>query len=556
MALGSLTMTCLLLVPGQAPTDVSYLNQRAMKIPIDIKSTRRQDIKEVILYVSADRGRSWEKNASERPDKGYFEFRAPADGEYWFRIAAINLQGNQEPENIAAGPPDQKTIIDTFRKPSLRIVSAQRDGEYLVVKWGADSPLPPDPASMKLEYRMLDGFASVWENIPVQPQPTGDARARLATSGAVAVRMQFRDMAGNVALKEVEVPGIGGARTIANSSPAGQLPLPGQAPVGSSKDPRDALPPPPVVMNAPKPVDPPRVAQVSSVASDVGSPVSSPKMTLPPAPIPETTGRTGNRSPDHAPTPMHSPERDPVATTTQQAQVGHQPNPPAPAAPVQHTDPQVRLVNSREVALEYQLSRLGPSGIGSVVLYMTSDGGKQWTAFEDEKPDLTRPTIGSKYQRTLTLPPEEGVYGLILVVQNKGGIGRPKPKPGDAPEMVIEVDMTPPYAKLWGPQPDPERRDAVVLKWTAQDKNMPANPVALEWAEKPDGPWRTIATNLPGSGTHSWQVPEGMPVAVYLRLRVHDSAGNEAVAVTNAPQTIDLVPPEGHLVGVRAVQRP
>ena len=38
-----------------------------------------------------------------------------------------------------------------------------------------------------------------------------------------------------------------------------------------------------------------------------------------------------------------------------------------------------------------------------------------------------------------------------------------------------------------------------------------------------------IGANLPNTGRHSWQVPAGVPVEVYLRLRVRDNAGNEAV---------------------------
>jgi hypothetical protein len=552
MSPGNLTLTCLLLVAGQAPADLVYFNQRAMKIPIDIEPARRREVKEFILYVSADRGKSWDPSAREAPDKEFFAFRAPADGEYWFRIAAKNLQGRQEPENIYAGPPQQKVLIDTLHKPSLRIASARRVGQELVVAWEAQSELPPDPTSMKLEYRMLDGSASVWFPVGLTPGPTGEARTRVLSPGRVAVRMQFRDVAGNLASHEAEVPGADGI--VSNSSPLNQGALPAPPPpapiVPVTGAPETSLPPPGVAGPSKLAVPPP-VAPGVAAQSSAGSPVSPPN---PPAPLnpPQPVGGGPERVPGQT-LARGGNDSEPVATTPQRGQTAPQPGPPTPASAPHRAAPPVRLVNTREVALEYQLSRLGPSGIGSVILYLTADGGQKWAEFKDEKPDLTNAAIGSKYQRVLTLPPGEGVYGLILVVQNKGKIGKPKPKPGDVPEMIIEVDLTPPNAKLWGPQVDPERRDAVVLQWAAQDKNLPANPVILEWAEKAQGPWKVIAADLPGTGKHSWQVPAGTPVEVYLRLRVRDNAGNEAVAVTDTPQTIDLVEPEGQLIGVHPV---
>jgi hypothetical protein len=548
MSPGSLTLTCLVLVAGQAPADVVYFNQRAMKIPIDIEPARRREVKEFVLYVSADRGRSWDPSTREAPDKEYFAFRAPADGEYWFRIAAINAQGKQEPENIYAGPPQQKVLIDTLHKPSLRIVSARRVGDELVVAWEAhSSPLPPDSKSMQLEYRMLDGSASVWfPVVPLTPGPTGEARTRVLSPGRVAVRMQFRDVAGNLASHEAEVPGADG--TVSNSSPVNQGAPP--APIAPVKGAYETNLPPPGAAGPSGLTIPPPAAPGVAAQSSAGSPAGPPN---PPVPLnpPVPVGGGPERAPGQTP-PRDGTDSEPVATTAR-GQTAPQPGLPTPAAAPHRAAPPVRLVNTREVALEYQLSRLGPSGVGSVILYLTADGGQKWAEFKDEKPDLTNAAIGSKYQRVLTLPPGEGVYGLILVVQNKGKIGKPKPKPGDVPEMVIEVDLTPPYAKLWGPQADPERRDAVVLQWAAQDKNLPANPVILEWAEKAQGPWKVIAADLPGTGKHSWQVPAGTPVEVYLRLRVRDNAGNEAVAVTDTPQTIDLVEPDGQLIGVHPV---
>ena len=64
----------------------------------------------------------------------------------------------QEPADVSRGPPDQKILIDTVR-PVVRIVSAQRQGEDIVVAWEIQEE-HPDWTSLKLEYRSLDGSAT------------------------------------------------------------------------------------------------------------------------------------------------------------------------------------------------------------------------------------------------------------------------------------------------------------------------------------------------------------------------------------------------------------
>ena len=140
---------------------------------------------------------------------------------------------------------------------------------------------------------------------------------------------------------------------------------------------------------------------------------------------------------------------------------------------------------------------------------------------------------------------------MTLVVKNRAGLGK-EPRPGDVPEMRLEIDTKPPEAKLYQPVPDPTRPDHILLKWIADDKNLAAQPITLEYAEKRNGNWLPIQAEIENSGRYSWKVPPSTPVQVYLRLRVRDRAGNEGVAVTSEPQFVDLTEPEGALIGVQS----
>jgi len=64
-----------------------------------------------------------------------------------------------------------------------------------------------------------------------------------------------------------------------------------------------------------------------------------------------------------------------------------------------------------------------------------------------------------------------------------------------------------------------------------------------------------IAADLPNARRYSWPLPPNLPEKVYLRVRVRDKAGNEGVAVTNQPQTVDLNEPIGTLLTVVPARR-
>ena len=204
-------------------------------------------------------------------------------------------------------------------------------------------------------------------------------------------------------------------------------------------------------------------------------------------------------------------------------------------------------MNRHQVMLQYELKRVGPSGIGGLQIWLTKDEGQTWEAYAEVpgKDVETDSQLGRK-ERPFDFgddkaPFPDGVYGLILVVKNRAGVGR-TPKAGDMPEIRVEIDTKAPIAQLYKPMPDPQRPDHVLLKWFADDKNLTDRPITLEYAEKQDGPWLPIQNDLENrgrsankqiSGDFSWKVPANFPVQVYLRLRVRDKAGNESVAVSS-----------------------
>jgi len=538
MAYGSLLLASLLLTVGQVPSDVACFNHRNLRVPIGIHPSKRAQISQLVLYVSSDQGKSWHQEAVVPPENDEFLFYAPFDGMYWLRVATVNKQGKQEPEDVTKGAPDQKVLIDTL-KPMIRIASARREGDEVAVAWEIQEEYP-DSASLKLEYRPVDGPPEQWSSVSVGQKLIDQARVRPNTASTLVVRLQIKDLAGNLSFAQAEVPGPGGVTAAsfkANTPDTATLATP---------------PPPAPFMDTPPEVKPAPVPEIKRVA-------------IPRAPdrVPGDGG--GNLAGGYAPPPPHTwppavpPTPEPEAKVVARSDAPRPvlpPAAPAVAAPVEseHTAlPEPRLVNSPEVVLDYKLDKVGPSGIGSVELWLTRTDGQTWQRWAED-PDAKALTSGGKYQRTVELP-GEGVYGFRLVVKSKAGRGRPAPNSGDLPELRIEVDTTPPEAELLEPLPDPQRRDALVLKWRVKDKNLDASPITLEYADTPDGKWEPIVANHANTPEgYSWKVPQGK-VSVFLRLRVRDKAGNEGIAVTAEPQLVDLSEPEGHLLDVSLAPR-
>src|SRR5437667_62 len=71
MSTGWLTWACLMLAAG-APGDadeIVHINQRGFQIPIKVLPGRQHEVRELLLYLSRDQGRTRQIHARSLPDK-------------------------------------------------------------------------------------------------------------------------------------------------------------------------------------------------------------------------------------------------------------------------------------------------------------------------------------------------------------------------------------------------------------------------------------------------------------------------------------------------------
>ena len=141
-----------------------------------------------------------------------------------------------------------------------------------------------------------------------------------------------------------------------------------------------------------------------------------------------------------------------------------------------------RLINTTHASIDYRIDQMGPSGVGKVEIYLTHDEGKSWHRVGE---DLDRHTPAE-----VDLP-GEGLFGVRLAITNGNGFGGTPPAHGDAPQVWVEVDTTAPFVQLRPGEVVPQS-GAFDIRWSASDPNLGAEPVALFYRTRTDGPWQPI----------------------------------------------------------------
>ncbi|HVS37555.1 MAG TPA: hypothetical protein VMS17_18475 [Gemmataceae bacterium] len=536
MNLGALTWACLLLSAAALPPDVQPINQRTFQLPINFDPQTRAQIRDLQLWVSHDKGQTWNLAQTAKPEQERFDYSVPEDGSYWFTMLIVDKSGRSDPPDAYHAERIQKLLVDTT--PPQIDLTATRQGEQVQVHWNLKEANPKTD-TLKLEY--ADSTEGPWTAVPIKAGWAGDAA--FPYPSAVVVRMQLRDAADNLGQAVKQVAAANGGPTLTAAPPAPPSfdgssvpPLPAPAAPPSSVSPAAAtkgadhsteishLPPP----SGPSPILPP--------------PDGPPALPAPPAPpsLPAAVApkSTGNQV---------------VAYSSGSVLAGPD------GGALRGEMPSLQIVNKREVKLDFEVGKFGPSGLGGVDVYMTTDDGANWQPMTVDPHAVSLPAadarIGPSVRGSVTVPlMNEGVtYGFFVVVKSKAGLGRPAPRPSEPPQVRVELDMTPPKATLVRLEANPTRPDTLTLIWVAEDKHLTATPVTLEWSASagPDAQWNPIGPpELENKGRYDWQPGPEVPPNVYLRMTVRDTAGNRAVAQSKGPQLIDLNVPEVTNIGL------
>jgi hypothetical protein len=494
--------------PGSSPYAApkkTYTKNLSFDLPILMDDATRATLREVCLYVKTPTG-NWTRQESAAPHMTRFAHKVPQDGEYWFSLVTVDKQGKMTPSDVNTEPPGLRVVVDTAA-PTLQVQPwTGSDGDVGVRCTIQDAN--PDPASVKVVLRSPTGDVPL-EAVPNQP---GTFRVRPEQATGM-VRVSATDLAGNSASREVSLAELGGGVKVAANMPT-MLP---NLPPASPKLPATELPAP--------------TKEAVAVTKDAVAPM--PKM------LPQIVSETVP-----AAAPVLPPTLPPVLPQPAQGVVVESQYKPPTMLPLDPTSKsgsaQKQLINTTRANVDYRIDQVGPSGVGKVEVYMTTDQGMSWHRLCE---DTDRRTPAD-----LELP-GEGLFGIRLAITNGNGFGGTPPARGDTPHCWIEVDTTCPFvqfrsAELVG------GNGALEIRWAASDKNLGHDCVSLFYRTRPDGTWQPIARGLKNDGTYRWSFPREAGSQFYFKVEVVDQAGNVGRAESATPVVLDMTEPRASVVGV------
>jgi hypothetical protein len=430
----------------ESAAEVIYSRVRVFDIPFQA-GPGQERLRQLQLYVSTDRGRTWQQAAVATPQQNRFRFNTDRDGLYWFSVQTLDQGGRHFPAAMDGATPTLKVVVDT-QPPSVQLRPLSPRGNEVGVAWDVrdDNLDLALPDALRLEYRM--GTSPAW--LPLRPQ-AGAVQFfwNPETNAVVEVRLRARDRAGNW-----------------------------------------------------------------------GEDITSVSLASQPA-------AASQGAPDQ----------------------GFRPNPPPGPKEVQ-TPPERRLVNSKQISLNYEFKDVGPSGVSTVELWYTQDG-QSWQKW----PLQARGENGAPRSPLVFTVHDEGLYGFTLVAKSGVGLGERPPQVGDTPQVWVEVDMTKPVVLLQsvvvGQGVD---KGKLSVYWRATDKNLDAQPITIAYKDEKAGDWVPIAQKQANTGRFVWVMPaEGVPYEFLVRVQAVDRAGNVGEAITASPVKVDLAQPKVKILTVEPV---
>lgn len=498
----------------------SYLKSNQILLPIVLDPRMRVQLREIQLFVKRQPTQPWTLADKALPMQKEFVYRAPADGEYMFTLITVDRAGRLTAD-IAHQPPQAIVVVDRKApEVDVRRLNKSPKGQNVAVKI---KDANPDPASLSVEYQTRD---MIWRPLRQESGQVETFCVPHQTGWTGMIRVSARDRCGHTTHQEIHLQDGQDRVNVANYNSSMQTSRP------QLQNKSTAPANPPAVASQQQKDNGPFLPVVPLPEPESGNTVAKGVTQGNPTKLPGAVGKGANPLPDQ-----------PTVAALESV-----PDLKLPAAPKQkhHSKQEIQqtsvnlpsagklvreVVKNARLKLNYRIEKEGASGVGKVEIWVTSDQGQSWQRLAED-PDKKSPAS--------VMLPGEGVYGLSFRATNGLGFGGEPPAPGDRPDWLVEVDSTPPKAKILSIDPTKSTQPGwVLIRWIVSDKNLPEEPIRLEYSSSPSGPWKLVSEKLKNTGYHLWRVPEPVRQQVYVRLSVTDSAGNTAETHTQQPVQVD-----------------
>jgi len=532
--------------PAEQPRlpELVRTKHRTFSIPFRLPASQDADAtpQRVVMSVSKDLGGTWESAGEVAPSAGTFTYQAGADGEYWFRLRAVDRKGRAR----GGEGPDMRVLVDAAGPRLAARVWKGADGEILCRYAAIDDSIRMD--SLKLEYRTAD--AQGWKPIAAEGVLSRESPAHLVGEEiwwagekveSLSARITVSDSAGNQTVRQFTMeptdPNVDQA-ALAQELGAPSLP--------SQSVPQDAVAAGSVTRASPT-TDGSRPAGGWTAETAAAWSAEQPRV---PATQADRVGEqqsvlvsrtAGSAMASDNPTGGRS-----LLASTSAGIPAQMPSQSSGPQPLEYRGKPLQLSRSRRFAWDYEMPAERPNATRlRVELWSTRDGGISWqkAAVDD---DVVSPIN--------VVLPAAGLYGFRLEIMPDVPDASTGPRPGDAAESWIGIDEDPPHVEFLGAARLSESdTSGIVIRYTSRDQLPAPKAARLLFSPNAEGPWATIATAVENQGEYRWQPDRVTPARVYLRIEVADAAGNVGAATSPEPVTVSTTRVVGRLGGVRTL---
>ncbi len=519
--------------------------ERTFAIPFRIPKSDDPDAdavaQKVVLNVSTDLGISWQTAGEAAPTATSFTYRAETDGEYWFRLRAVDKKGRSR----GGEGPDIRVLVDAAGPRLAGRVWKGADGEIVCRYAAADDSLKLE--SLKVEYR---GPAdNGWKSVAAQAILARESPAHLVGEeiwwagdkvAAMTVRIAIADSSGNQTVKQFSLePTDPGIDQTVLAKEIGVPPLPEQQPT-ADQGPSSAG----VTIASLTPAVP--AAGAGTWSAEAAAPWSDgqPKAASVASPSAAGSGRSVLVRPANTSAAGMLPQADPRPTPQRQPLGDTGIAQSATGNALEYRGRPLQLTNSRRFVWDYEIPPVrAAAGPLRAELWTTQDGGVTWqrTAVDND----------GRSPIDVNLP-ATGLYGVRLELVADAGDESGGPRSGATPDTWVGVDEEAPQIDLVAIVRDETTTSGgLVIRYVVHDPLITPRSVRLLYSPNADGPWATIADGLENQGEHRWAPDRSVPAQVFVRAEAADAAGN--VGSATSPDEISTTAPRfgGKLGGLR-----
>jgi hypothetical protein len=536
-------------VPGLP--ELVQTKHRTFTIPYRVPKSQDPDAdaaaQRIVLNVSKDLGATWQSAGEAAPAKGSFTFTAEADGEYWFRLRAIDRKGRSR----GGEGPDMRVLVDAAGPRLAARVWKGNDGEIVCRYAAVDGSLRLD--SFKFEYRGPGDQG--WKSLAAQPILSREAPAHVVGEEiwwagekveTMAVRIAISDASGNQTVRQFSLePSDPAVDQAALARELGVPPLPeaGGANVAAADS----------VLGA---AQPPRAGEAAfgaapgAWAAEAGAAWSGGQPQVPGGA--EAGAGRGRSVLVKRAAASDAAALMPRTDEPSRGSAGAQDSWSAVAEGMRAVSGQaleykgkpLHMARARRFSWDYESDPAKP-GVGALraELWTTRDGGVTWQRTAVDRDGLSPIDVQL---------PAAGFYGVRLEMVAEVPDAGAGPRSGDAPEAWLGVDDEPPHVDLLGVTRDESTAaGGLVIRYAARDPLLVPRGARLLYSPNAEGPWATIAEGLDSQGEYRWQPDRSVPARVHVRIEVIDAAGNVGKASTAEAITVATPRFVGKLGGLR-----